>query len=82
MQGKLTLLQEELEHLQEGARESGVREERDSLHLLRAQREARTVGARCTALQEQLQSTEDKLEFEKKKREDLTSQLGKFLNSH
>ena len=76
LQRKISSLQDDLDHAQDGMRESSAREERDSVQLVKAQREARTLSARAAALQHQVTEIQDKLEIEKKRKEDLLSQLG------
>ncbi|KAK8746681.1 hypothetical protein OTU49_017133 [Cherax quadricarinatus] len=85
LQQKIAMLQEEVTSLREDLHDQGVREERETLAIVRAEREARTLSARTTALQEQLAVTEEKVAAEKSRKEALQNELermtGKLLGA-
>ncbi|XP_076059344.1 uncharacterized protein LOC143035962 isoform X2 [Oratosquilla oratoria] len=68
-QQKVANLEEELTHLQGNVRERDVREERDSVALVRAQREVRTLTSQVTALQQHLTTAEEQVASYKIKRD-------------
>ncbi|XP_071514163.1 protein fantom-like isoform X2 [Panulirus ornatus] len=74
-QQKIAILEEEIINLREDLHKHGVREERDSVAVVRAEREARTLSARTTALKEQLAVTEEKVEAERSRKDALQSDL-------
>ena len=76
-QQKLSVLEEEVTSLRQELRDRGVREERDSVAIIRAQREAHTLNARSTALQEQIVLAEEKVVAEKSRSSSLQAELGK-----
>ncbi|XP_047474176.1 protein fantom-like [Penaeus chinensis] len=80
LQQKILHLEEELSSLRDELRDRGVREERDSVAVVRAQREARTMAARTTALEEQLSVTEEKVIAGKSRIESLQSELERITS--
>ncbi|ROT85879.1 putative protein fantom-like [Penaeus vannamei] len=80
LQQKILHLEEELSSLRDELRDRGVREERDSVAVVRAQREARTMAARTTALEEQLSVTEEKVIAGKSRIESLQSELERMTS--
>ncbi|XP_042886343.1 X-linked retinitis pigmentosa GTPase regulator-interacting protein 1-like isoform X2 [Penaeus japonicus] len=80
LQQKILHLEEELSSLREELRDRGIREERDSVAVVRAQREARTMAARTTALEEQLSVTEEKIIAGKSRIESLQNELERMTS--
>ncbi|XP_037782449.1 protein fantom-like [Penaeus monodon] len=80
LQQKILHLEEELSSLRDELRDRGMREERDSVAVVRAQREARTMAARTTALEEQLSVTEEKVIAGKSRIESLQSELERMTS--
>ncbi|KAK7021976.1 hypothetical protein SK128_006310, partial [Halocaridina rubra] len=78
-QQKYSVLEDEVGSLRLDLRERGVREERDSVAIIRSQREIHTLTARSTALQEQLVLTEDKVDAEKAKANTLQAELDRVF---
>ena len=76
---RIALLEEEVASLKEELHHQGVREERSSVAVVRAERESHTLSARTVALQEQLVATEEKVAAEKLRKDALHSELGMVL---
>lgn len=72
------MLEEEVLSLREDLQDHGVREERETVAVVRAERETRTLTARITALQEQLAMTEEKVTVEKSRKDALQNELGDY----
>ncbi|XP_069183778.1 protein fantom isoform X2 [Procambarus clarkii] len=85
LQQKIAMLEEEVLSLREDLQDHGVREERETVAVVRAERETRTLTARITALQEQLAMTEEKVTVEKSRKDALQNELemvtGKLLEA-
>ncbi|XP_068234786.1 LOW QUALITY PROTEIN: protein fantom-like [Palaemon carinicauda] len=79
-QQKLNALEEEVTSLRQALKDRGIREERDSVAIIRAQREAHALTARSTALQEQIVITEEKVVAERSRSSLLQAELDKIHN--
>ncbi|XP_064096532.1 protein fantom-like [Macrobrachium nipponense] len=79
-QQKLNALEEEVTTLRQELKDRGIREERDSVAIIRAQREAHALTARSTALQEQIVLTEEKIVAERSRSSSLQAEFEKTNN--
>ncbi|XP_066972238.1 protein fantom-like isoform X2 [Macrobrachium rosenbergii] len=79
-QQKLNGLEEEVTSLRQELKDRGIREERDSVAIIRAQREAHAQTARSTALQEQIVLTEEKIVAERSRSSSLQAEFEKANN--